>query len=169
MYLISSFVVDPALSPVASINISNPAGFRHITAFWKGASSAAVTNQGLQAQFNGDTGANYYWEPLDAINTAIGAVASAGDTSMRAGIIPGSSATAGMVGGGRIDIPFAGDIYYKMLLALSGGPTTLTAAGQSLETSMAFWAAADPVTSMLLFPAAGGFVTGFGIDVYGLV
>lgn len=166
---IKSALVTPGLSPVASVNFPIPLGFHHLVMFWKGRSDAAVTNQALVAQFNGDSGANYYWEPLDATNTTVAASGSGGSTSLRIGIIPGANATANIFGGGMVTFPFHADAHYKLGLASSNASTTLLGTGQQIELSGGFWANAAPITSVLVFPGAGGLITDSELTMWGIV
>jgi hypothetical protein len=136
--------------------------------FWKGRSDPAVTNQALNAQFVGDTGNNYYWEPLDATNVTVAASGAAAVNAIRVGIIPGANATAGIYGAGRIDFLFHADAHYKHALAFSNASTSLVGAGQQIELSGGFWGNAAALTSLLVFPGAGGFVTDTELDLYGL-
>lgn len=166
---IKSALVTPGLSPVASVNFPIPPGFHHLMLIWKGRSDPAVTNQALNAQFNGDSGNNYYWEPLDATNATVAASGAGGVNAMRVGIIPGANATANIFGGGVVTFLFHADAHYKHALAFSNASTTLTGAGQQIEQSGGFWASAAPITSVLVFPGAGGLITDTEMSMYGLV
>lgn len=161
---IGSLVVTAPMSPVATVSLPHvPTGAHHLIVFWKGRTSAAVTNQGMGAQFNSDPGANYYWQVTDSNNVTLGAAPGGpgGTNSMRVGIVPGATATAGLVGGGWIIVPNYYDAHYQMAHAQSIAPTALTAAGQVMETSGGFWAPATPapLNRIDISPAAGGYVT----------
>jgi hypothetical protein len=159
---IGSLVVTAPMSPVATVSLPFvPAGAHHLIAFWKGRTSAAVTNQGMGAQFNSDSGANYYYQLTDSTNVTLAAQPGVGTNSMRVGIVPGANATAGLFGGGWIIIPNYYDSHYQMAHAQSIAPTALTAAGQVMETSGGFWAPGTPapLNRLDISPAAGGFVT----------
>lgn len=166
---IKSALVTPGLSPVASVTFAIPSGFHHLIMMWKGRSDAAVTNQGLVAQFNGDTGNNYYGEPLDATNATVAAAGSAATSSLRVGLILGANATANIFGAGMVTFPFHTDAHYKHALASSNASTTLTVAGQEIELSGGFWASAAAITSVLVFPAAGGLITDTELSMWGIV
>lgn len=166
---IKSALVTPGLSPVASVTFAIPSGFHHLAMIGKVRTDAAVTNQALLAQFNGDTGNNYYGEPLDATNATVAAAGSAAVASLRIGIVPGANATANLFGGGMVTFPFHADAHYKHALAHWNASTTLTAAGQQIELSGGFWASAAPIASVLVFPAAGGLITDSELSMWGLV
>lgn len=159
---IGSLVVTAPMSPVATVSFPFlPTGAHHLLLFWKGRTSAAVSNQGIGAQFNSDPGAHYYCQVTDSNNAALGAAPLIATTSMRVGIVPGANATAGLVGGGWIIIPNYYDSHYQMAHAQSIAPTSLLAAGQVVETSGGFWAPATPapLNRIDISPTAGGFVT----------
>jgi hypothetical protein len=166
---IKSALVTPGLSPVASVNFPIPLGFHHVVMFGKVRTDAAVTNQALVAQFNGDTGANYYWEPLDATNTTVAASGAGASTSIRIGIVPGANATANIFGGGMVTFPFHADAHYKHALAHWNASTTLLGTGQQIELSGGFWANAAPISSVLVFPSAGGLITDSTLTMWGIV
>lgn len=159
---IGSLIVTAPMSPVAVVSFPFiPTGAHHVVMFWKGRSSAAVLNQGVGAQFNSDPGANYYWQITDSNNVTLAPSPGIGTTSLRVGIVPGSTATAGLFGGGWIIIPNYYDSHYQMAHGQSIAPTSLLAAGQVMETSGGFWAPATPapLNRIDISPAAGGFVT----------
>lgn len=168
--LIGSLVVTAPMSPVAVVSFPLlPLGAHHLVLFHKVRSSAAVTNQALNAQFNSDSGANYYWQLTDSVNATATPASGVGQTSMRVGIVPGSTATAGLFGGGRMDFPNYSDSNYQIGLAHSGAPTSLLAAGQVMEDSFGFWANGSPLNRLDVFPAAGGLITGSSLWLYSLV
>lgn len=167
---IGSVVVTLAMSPAATITFPFlSASLNHIVVFWKARTDAAVTNQGINAQFNSDSGANYYWQVTDSNNVTLSAAPGVGTTSMRVGIVPGASATAGLFGAGRMDFPNYSDAHYKFCLAHSGAPTALTAAGQVMEDSVGFWINNAPMNAIQLAPAAGGFLTDSAFWAYGIL
>ena len=165
---IGSYTVTPAASPVASVQFLIPTGINHLAVLWKGRSSAAVTNQGLGAQFNNSL-ANYYFEPTYATDTVVAAGAGAGASALRVGLIPGSSATAGLYGAGFIFFPNIADSLHKLAISLSGAPTSLLVGGQESQTCVGWWDGTDPITRLLILPDAGGFVTSSSLQVYGIV
>lgn len=165
---LGSYVVPPSLSPVASVTFPIPPGFRNLVLYSKARTSAAVTSQAQGVQFNADTGANYYWQTLAAGNATVAAGGSAGQTTMRAGLVTGANATAGLFGGGRLDIMGVSDSEYKTALSGSGAPTTLLGTGQQYEASYGIWKGIVPLTTMKILPAAGGYVTDSAFYLYGL-
>lgn len=166
---IGSLIVTAPMSPVATVSFPFlPTGAHHLVLFWKGRTSAAVTNQGMAAQFNSDPGANYYWQVADSGNVSLAASPGVATNSMRVGVVPGASATAGLFGGGRIDFPNYYDSQYQIALAQSIAPVALTAAGQLLEASGGFWApdTPAPLNRIDISPTAGGYITGSAFWLY---
>jgi len=166
---IGSLVVTAPMSPVAVVSFPFiPLGAHHVILFWKGRTSAAVSNQGIGAQFNSDPGAHYYCQVTDSNNITLGAAPLIATTSMRVGIVPGANATAGLVGGGWIVLPNYYDSHYQLAHAQSIAPTSLLAAGQVMETSGGFWAPAvpAPLNRIDISPSAGGFVTDSAFFAY---
>lgn len=164
---IGSLTVTAPMSPVASVAfpVLSPTS-HHIVLFWKARTDAAVTTQAINVQMNDDTLGNYYWQILYGNNVTVAAAPGIGTTSIRAGIVPGATATAGLFGAGRMDFQNYSDSAYKFANAQSGGPNSLLAAGQVVETSTGFWVNNAPMTKIQVAPAAGGFVTGSSFWAY---
>lgn len=165
---IGSYTVPLIASPVASVEFLIPTGINHVVVLWKGRSSAAVTNQGMGARFNNSLG-NYYFEPTYATDTAVAAGAGIGTSALRVGLIPGTSATAGLYGAGFIFFPNVADSLPKWAISLSGAPTSLIAGGQESQTCVGWWDGTTPITRLLVLPDAGGLMTNSSLWAYGII
>jgi hypothetical protein len=166
---IDSFKVTAGISPVASITFPTlPPTMHHLVLFFKARTDAAVGVQAIQIQMNDDTTGNYYYQAMQGNNAGLSAFSGIGSTSVRAGLAPGANATAGLFGAGRIDFPNYSDAAYKFVLATSGAPTSLLAAGQFIETSVGYWVSGAAMKKVQIAPVAGGFVTNTSFWLYGI-
>jgi hypothetical protein len=88
------FIAPP--SPVASVTFSNiPQTFNNLIMECNcECSGVAGTRRGIFIQFNGDTGANYWWQVVGSINGAAPiSVSAAAATSATIGNCPGTTAS----------------------------------------------------------------------------
>lgn len=121
------------------------------------------------AQINGDTGANYRSETINAFSTSVAGSQNAAATSMRVGVFPGTSggAPTGYVGSFQAVIHnYARTSLHKGILAewqCSTGTGGFTQ-GRGIEAHM--WANTAAVTSLSVFPTSGSFEAGTVITLY---
>jgi hypothetical protein len=155
-------------APAANIDIAAiPAAFNHLmlVMFLRGDTAAVATT--LQATLNNDGGANYDWE--EVIN-ATGANAQ-GQTSARAGRFPANTAAAGDFATITGYIANYRDATNKKSYAATIGGREGTGAGSFKSGTYGFsWlGAAAIVNRITLAPAAGNFVAGSRVTLYGLL
>ena len=97
-----------ATTSTSTVTFSNiPQGYKHlqIRAFAKNTKTSITSDMNLEMQFNGDTGANYFWHQLYGNGTSAGASATTSTTWISGGTaINTSSSQASMFAGSIIDI-----------------------------------------------------------------
>lgn len=128
----------------------------------------ASTNDTVMLRLNNDSGANYYWQYINAAGAG-GAVTAEGiaATSAQAGFAPGSTATAGRFGVIVLELPFyaataANKVFtseYSAAIANTSGNTYRTVFGGT-------WASASAVTRLTILPGIG---TNFLADSRGVL
>ena len=128
-----------------------PAGTRHLAVIVNARGDRATTNENMNVTFNGDGGANYNAQELNAEGAAAAAGRNTGATSLRAFTCAGASATANVFGGGMFIIPhYAGSANHKALLSIGG------TAESFLSMLAGRWANAAAITSITVTTSSSG-------------
>lgn len=157
-------IADTVLgSSAASITFSSvPGTYRSLMLDVVSRASTAGA-KALNLQFNGDTGSNYdYWFG------GSGTSGADAQTAARAGSTSGSDATAGNAGVFRIVIPdYAGTTFRKFGSAI-GGRADADASGLFGENNSFKWRSTSAITSILLAPSSGDFITGTRATLWGV-
>lgn len=164
---VTSTAAVASLSPSTTI----PGTYKHLLLYMQAASDQPTAHIACLIRFNGDTGANYDWQILQADNnnSASATLSQSGaQTGGRIGLAPGSTVgTANGSGVVRIDIPnYATTTFNK--LAISNSREIKTTGFAVVEDTGVHWRSAAAVTAVTLFPSSGNFVTGSRATLYGL-
>jgi hypothetical protein len=155
-------------SAATSVSFSIPTGYQDIIIVATGRGDTAATLTALQMQFNGDTASNYDWQDLQGNNTTAAAFNANAATVMQMGNFAAASAPANVADTVTIEIPnYSGTTFQKACRSDATLRTTTTAAGAYREAFSGWWRSTAAITSVLLKPAAGNFVTGSTFQVYG--
>ncbi len=123
-------------------------------------------------RLNGDAGANYDEENArfggnPPVLGGYGVVASA---FAECGAVPAATAPASKAGVVLVDIPlYATTAFFKELLSRQGSSIGNTAADQLVGLTHTTWRNAAIVDRIQVFPAAGNFVIGSALYIYGIV
>lgn len=160
MTLISSTTLA---SDTASITFSSiPQTFKHLVIKFQGRSTHAAANVPLYVRFNGDSSAIYDY----AIEAVAGVVGAA---QIYVGDIAASTANAGTAGSYSIDVPnYAGTTFIKHAMWLGGFSASTSGGGQNNYYGWGQWRSTAAITTILLLPSNGSFVTGTVISLYGI-
>jgi hypothetical protein len=154
----------------ATITLASiPTTFECLLATVYARSSQASTNVELWVRFNGDAGGNYLWQDISAQGTASAVTQGAAANQVRAGFMPGASATANLFGAASLMIPgYARTVGYKAMTSLSAEAHAFTA-GSFIHSSVgAHWLNTAAINSMTISPSAGSLVAGTVFTLYGL-
>lgn len=144
-------------------------GYAHLMIVGQVRCDNAAT-QLVVVRFNNDATANYDSEVV----TGTAAVAAAGETlgatGISVGTAPGTGATAGYFNGFTALIPnYAGTTSNKVLASLNMSKTSNASGAQSAQFNIGGWrTTATAITRLTFLPAAGNFIAGTRITVYGM-
>jgi hypothetical protein len=128
----------------------------------------AATSTALGLQFNGDAGANYDTQLSRAVNATFTGAEVIASTSIVIGQISAASATAGLVGGGKINIyNYRGTTFNKVCDATDTYKTSNASGNIAIDTRGGAWRSTAAITSVTLGLASGNYEAGSKFDLYG--
>lgn len=158
-------------SAAASVTFSGiPGTYRGLLLVWQARGDTAATNSQFLVQLNGDSGANYDSHLADVSGASAWASAeNVANVSMQLGVLTAANAPAGAPGQGWFEmIGYAGTVFHKT----ANGQTAYKLANSTTNiqhgVSSGWWRNTAAVTSILVKPGAGNFVTGSLFVLYGL-
>jgi hypothetical protein len=130
----------------------------------------ASVNTGIQIRFNGDSAANYDYQLMRAAGATVSNVAEGfGQTSASMGLCPANTAGANLFGAQVVFIPhYAGASNNKVLVLVSSHKYGTSTTNIIAELDAGFWRSNAAINRITLLPAAGNFVTGTRVTVYGM-
>lgn len=165
MELISTVYGSGTASTITFSSIPNT--YKHLQIRFTGRMAYSNTGLGLQMQFNGDTGSNYYWHALEGgYGSVYAAESGAGSTVLRPGWILGATADANAFTPAIVDIlDYASSSKNKTIRSFTGIATTAPAPRVTLQSGVWFNTTA---VSSISFSTAGNFVTGSRFSLYGI-
>jgi hypothetical protein len=154
----------------ANVDITSiSATYAHLMVVVYARGDTAATNTALGVRFNGDTAANYDYQTLSGQGAAVFAGEQFAQTSAIAGFMTANTAGANLFSAHCIFIPhYAGSTNNKLALAVSSTKTGTTAATMFVYLTGGFWRSAAAVNRITLLPAAGNFVAGTRVTIYGM-
>lgn len=144
---------------------SIPSTYTHLRIEYIARGDTAATNTGMLMYFNNDTTAgNYYSEIASATDTGI----TVGEAdSAQIGNCAAASAAANDPGYGAIDV-----LYYKATTFNKSAQATSSsrraAAQQNITTSTVYWENTAAITRIDIILAAGNFIAGSTLRLYGV-
>jgi hypothetical protein len=159
------------IATAASITFASiPATFAHLLGiFYARTTSATTTDDGVVAQFNGDTAANYDWQSLLANGATVTASQAQGATSLVAGDASGGASTANLFSACAFIIPhYAGTLGNKSFVGLHATKWAAAAAGAELRVLAGFWRSNAAINQIVLIPGSPNFAIGSRFTLYGL-
>ena len=120
-------------------------------------------------QFNGVTSSSYSWHQLYGYNGSVGSSAGSSTVSIDLGSAVGASNAASAFSAMVVDIAdFQSTSKNKTLKSLSGGAGSTGGTNSILNLYSGAWYSTSAVTSFLIYPSSGNFVTGSRFSLYGL-
>ena len=155
-------------SGAANITFSSiPGSYTDLILTFSGRSDQA-SSQGLTAQVNADTGANYDWQNFQGNGTTASAAQSIAGTSWTIGAVPGTGVTAGAATSLRMELPaYAKTTFNKTYLCDVFYPAGLSSGGLFAISYRGGWRNTAAITSIKIFPAAGNLLTGSTATLWG--
>jgi hypothetical protein len=155
-------------SAQASITINLPVAYQHAEIRWNGRSDNAVTSQTLKMTFNGDTGANYDFQVMQAAGATPASSENFGQVAALGGETTGASAGASTTGSGTIELfDYASTTFHKSFVAHYGFKIGTAAGNVFIRSVVGWWRNTAAITSVTLTPNAGNFAAGSRFTVYG--
>ena len=158
----------------ASFDVSSISGaYNHLRLHLLIRGDTAAANTRFQMRFNNDTAGNYDWQRMFlAAAGPPGGQESFAATSLEVGDIPAATSTASLFGQGVIDIAAYAQTTAHKLEQFSGtsieGPGTGTG-NMVLWSSGGRWRSTAAINRITIFPAAGNFIAGSRLTIYGLL
>lgn len=157
---------DSASSAKPSLTVNITGTWNYLDVQWYGRSDNNAAASSAYLQFNGDSTNSYLWEVVETNNTTTTPTPSGlADTVMHIGTMPALTATAKYMGAGRFSVAGASSSLFKVVTSQAAGHTTLT--NVRIGTYAGQWNQTAAVTSVTLMPAAGNWVVGSMLSVYG--
>lgn len=156
-------------SATGVVTFSSLGSYTHLEILYSGRGDQVATSTAINLTFNGDTGANYDRQLMQGAAGTPTASESLGQTSAAIGNIAAASATASMIGSGRIVIlDYRGTTFFKQCVTAN---TYQTGTGSGAFFTRQFsvgWRSAAAITSITLTLASGNYVAGTIFSLYGI-
>src|SRR5438132_4956039 len=149
-----------------------PQGFRHLQlVVYARCDQAAVQQDQLYLQMNGDGGANYSWQTCEGFDSsAIGNASIADNSGIRVGELPAAAALANAFGLTVIDVPYyTTTVAFKSVISHGQNARLGTAAVLDQKLCGGWWASMAAITRLTLSMFnADNFITGSIASLYGI-
>lgn len=159
------------VAPAASIDTGASAiatGHGTLLVVLTGRVNAAVATSNIQAQFNGDTAANYDYSWTRNVNGTVGSVNGGGVTSTFPGQFPGTSIGGSYPGVMLLEIPlYDQTAFWKTGRARVGYLDNTGVLFQVLDSTIG-WRSTAAINQIKLTAASPNFVTGTTLAIYGV-
>ena len=148
-------------------NISQAYNHLKLVVLVRGDNGAAA--QASSIRFNNDSAGNYQYNILRGNNSLTTSQLLAAQTAGHFGTIPGAGLTASYFAGGEILIPsYALTSAFKVYSSNLASPAP-TAANAYMDVIDGVWSSTAAINRITLFPAAGSWIAGSRLTIYGLL
>lgn len=148
---------------------SIPGTYRDLRVVIRGRGTQAAGETGVTMIFNGDTGANYNRQTMNADFTTLSATSSAGSNSVPVGNLAAGSSPSDRSSSIELRIyDYRGTTFQKQVQGLAGSSDADTAGGQALGVRSATWRSTAAITQIDISLAAGNYVAGTVVSLYGI-
>jgi hypothetical protein len=130
----------------------------------------AATETTLRMRFNGDsTAGNYDTSAVRNSNTTVTGVEQNGGAQLDLGLVTANNAASGAVSAASINIPgYTGATYWKTTNGMVADSLGAGAGNRRVIAVTGFWHSLSTIQSIQLTLAAGNFMAGLAVRVYGL-
>ena len=157
----------PLGGSAATITCSSIPGTSNNLQLWIQARGDGSGNtQGVNLQFNADSGANYEYIAPGSLGSG---TTSAAQTSISACVLTTVAMTANFAAACILGVPnYAGTTFNKQLLDLTGSRLNPTGPVDYEAGTFGNWNSTAAITSITLTPSAGNFIAGSTVILYGL-
>ena len=162
-------------SNTASVNFSSintlASGYKHLELRATMRNNTSFVLEDLKIQFNGVTGSSYNFHYLNGNGSAVntGVASSIPNDVIQIRNIAGNTAGSNQFGAMTLSLlDFGSTNKTKTIRAMSGLLVTGSENFSQVELTSGFLNSTNAITSMLLFPASGSFVSGSRFSLYGI-
>lgn len=143
-------------------------GYNHLAISLVGRSDVAATTTALQIRFNNDTGSNYDYTQASFIPTPGGSAADAA-TSIVCGSLLGATAPASTPTVMNLHLPnYAATVFFKEVTGTVFSRYGATTSNLAIVFG-GNWRSTAAITRVTVFPAAGNFILGSRLSIYGVL
>jgi Fe-S cluster assembly scaffold protein SufB len=164
--------VATVVTPGATVSFSSiPGTYNHLYLTFRGRVSDSATLEGINLQFNDDTGSNYDMQYLQGAASTASAGSAAAATAIQILIASGATASANVPARGDLWINnYAGTTFYKLVDALMATFHTLgTTSSYITQKRSGIWRSTAAITKIVLGDGGGGnFIAGSAFSLYGI-
>lgn len=156
-------------SSAASVTFSAiPATYRDLELRIRGRGTTSATSIDIRMQFNGDTGGNYDGQGMQGHNATAGAFPFAAATSIYLGNLAAATAPANAADLINVVISdYRGTTFQKAGITQATLKQAASTTGLYIEIDAFWWRNTAAITSVVVFPSAGGFVDNTIVSLYG--
>jgi hypothetical protein len=164
--LISTTILGSSAASVTFSGLgTSAAAYKHLQIRMTGRGDVATAQTVVGMRMNSDTGTNYGLHRLTGNGSSVSSGGNANNDWGYAGIVSAASAGANQFGASIIDIlDFSSSVKNKTVRTLTGNTS-----GNEIDLYSFVWLSTSAVTSLNLYPPAGGnWVTGSRFSLYGL-
>jgi hypothetical protein len=154
----------------ANVDITSiVATYAHLLIVSYARGDTAAANTALNVRFNNDTAANYDFQRLTGGAATVSAFEAFAQTSIISCFIPANTAGANLFNASLVFIPhYAGSANNKVALSLASVKLGTTTGSLATYLHGGFWRSSAAINRITLLPAAGNFVAGTRVSLYGM-
>jgi hypothetical protein len=162
---------NTASGAIASWDVSGISqAYNHLEIIVNARGDTAATNTGLELRFNNDSAANYDYQHVKGIAALTVAAEFLGLTSAEIGAVSAATATADISGFVKATVSdYASSTFRKQIISQSATQTGVTSGTLSIFNILNAWRSTAAVNRITVFPAAGNFIAGSRLTIYGLL
>ncbi len=158
------------LGSATTFDISGISGsYNHLQVVFVGRNDQG-SGQAVLMRFNNDSGSNYEYQYVYGSAGTPGAAEGIGQTSMRIGNVIGTGGVAG--GGGTVNImipDYTRTTFHKMFTGVGFRKDQNSSGNMVKEDPAGAWRNTAAITRIQVFPAAGNFIIGSTLSIYGIL
>lgn len=166
--LIAETVTSGSATNVSFASI--PTTYRDLEVRVRGRGTTAAAQVAIRMRFNSDSAANYDFTEHDLVNGTTSGAPAVAQTFGLVGVIAAASATADYADLAMAMIAdYRGTTFQKSGHWSSATRTGTTTATLTLSQGGNWWRSKVAISQIDVFPAAGGFVNGSIVSLYGLL
>ena len=166
LVLISEVVTSGSQTSVTFSSIA--ATYRDLIVVSRGRGTTVANSTAVLLRFNGDTGSNYDYETISGAGTTATVAEALAQTSIRFGNMAAASAGASIADVSEVVIgDYRGTTFQKSVVSRYGIKIGTSTGNIGHSTLSGWWRSTAAITSVVVFPSAGGFVNGSVVSLYG--